>query len=148
MISPVRVYVLAANTVREAIRSRVLYVLVFFAILLIGSGVLLDAHLRRGRADPAGHRARGDPAVRAALAISIGIGLVHRDVERRTIFTILSKPVSRTEFLLGKYLGLVATIWLQVAVMGVAFAGSRCSRAPRSRSRSGSRCCWPPSSSR
>jgi ABC-type transport system involved in multi-copper enzyme maturation permease subunit len=43
-------------------------------------------------------------------------------VERRTIYTILSKPISRGEFLLGKYLGLVATIWLQVAIMGVAFA--------------------------
>jgi ABC-type transport system involved in multi-copper enzyme maturation permease subunit len=124
MISPVRIGVLAANTMREAIRSRVLYVLVFFAILLIGSGMLLSTltYVEGERI----LQGIGLAAIRlfgAALAIFIGIGLIHRDVERRTIFTILSKPVSRAEFLLGRYLGLVGTIWLQVVVMGAAFAG-------------------------
>jgi len=52
----------------------------------------------------------------------VGIGLIHGEVERRTIYTILSKPVSRTDFLLGKWLGLVLTTWMQLAFMGVAFA--------------------------
>ncbi len=50
------------------------------------------------------------------------MGLSHKGVDRRTIYTIWSKPISRAEFLLGKYLGLVATIWLQVAIMVAAFA--------------------------
>ncbi|MCL4684556.1 ABC transporter permease [Myxococcota bacterium] len=118
-----RIVTLAANTMREAIRSRVLYTLLFFAVVLIGTSVLL-ATLTYVE----GHRilqSVGFAAIRlfgAAIAIFVGIGLIHREVERRTIYTILSKPISRAEFLLGKYLGLVATIWLQVAIMGLAFA--------------------------
>lgn len=123
MISPTRVSALAANTMREAIRSKVLYTLLFFAVLLIGTGVLLStlSYVEGQRI----LQSVGLAAIRlfgAAIAISVGIGLIHREVERRTIYTILSKPISRGEFLLGKYLGLVATIWLQVAIMGAAFA--------------------------
>jgi ABC-type transport system involved in multi-copper enzyme maturation permease subunit len=114
---------LATNTMREAIRSRVLYTLLFFAVVLIGTGVLLStlSYVESTRI----LQSVGLAAIRlfgAAIAIFIGIGLIHREVERRTIYTILSKPISRAEFLLGKYLGLVATIWLQVAIMGAAFA--------------------------
>ena len=56
-----------------------------------------------------------------AIAIFIGIHLIHREVDRRTVYTILSKPISRAEFLIGKYLGLILTIWLQMAIMVVAF---------------------------
>ncbi len=123
MISPIRVTTLATNTMREAIRSRVLYTLLFFAVVLIGAGVLLSTltYVESARM----LQSVGLAAIRlfgAAIAIFIGIGLIHREVERRTIYTILSKPISRAEFLLGKYLGLVATIWLQVAIMGAAFA--------------------------
>jgi len=120
--APSRVAVLAGNTMREAIRSRVLYTLLFFAVLLIGTGVLLSTLTYVEREHIL--QSVGLAAIRlfgAAIAIFLGIGLVHREVERRTIFTILSKPISRTEFLLGKYLGLVATIWLQLAIMAVAF---------------------------
>jgi ABC-type transport system involved in multi-copper enzyme maturation permease subunit len=122
MISPARVVTLAGNTMREAIRSKVLYTLLFFAVLLIGTGVLLST-LTYVESDRV-LQSVGLAAIRlfgAAIAIFIGIGLIHREVERRTIYTILSKPISRAEFLLGKYLGLVATLWLQVAIMGVAF---------------------------
>ena len=123
MTSAVRVGVIAANTVREAIRSRVLYTLLFFAVLLIGTGVLLSTltYVEGERI----LQSIGLAAIRlfgAAIAIFVGIGLIHREVERRTIYTILSKPISRSEFLLGKTLGLVATIWLQLAIMGAAFA--------------------------
>jgi ABC-type Na+ efflux pump permease subunit len=67
----------------------------------------------------------------AAIAIFVGVGLIHKEVERRTIYTILSKPVSRSEFLLGKYAGLVATLWIQVAIMAAGFvAVSALSGAP------------------
>ena len=123
MTSVLRVGVIAANTVREAIRSRVLYTLLFFAVLLIGTGVLLSTltYVEGERI----LQSIGLAAIRlfgAAIAIFVGIGLIHREVERRTIYTILSKPISRSEFLLGKTLGLVATIWLQLAIMGAAFA--------------------------
>jgi ABC-2 family transporter protein len=56
-----------------------------------------------------------------AIAIFVGIHLIHREVDRRTVYTILSKPLSRGEFLLGKFFGLVLTIWLQMAIMGAVF---------------------------
>jgi len=119
----VRVLTLAGNTVREAVRNRVLYTLVFFAVALIGTGVLLStlSYVEQERI----LQDVGLAAIRlfgVAIAIFVGVGLIHREVDRRTIYTILSKPVSRTEFLLGKYLGLVATLWLQVAIMAAAFA--------------------------
>jgi ABC-type transport system involved in multi-copper enzyme maturation permease subunit len=54
-------------------------------------------------------------------AILLGINLLHREVERRTLYTILSRPMSRTVFLCGKYLGLVATTWLMLLCMAVVF---------------------------
>jgi ABC-type transport system involved in multi-copper enzyme maturation permease subunit len=122
VISPSRVQTLAVNTVREAVRSRVLYVLLFFALVLIGTGVLLStlSYVERERI----LQDVGLAAIRlfgAAIAIFVGVGLIHREVDRRTIFTILSKPVSRAEFLVGKFVGLVVTLWIQVAIMAAGF---------------------------
>ena len=127
-----RISAIATNTLREAIRNRVLYTLLFFALALIGTGVLLSS-LSYVESDRILQDV-GFAAIRVfavAIAIFVGIGLVHREVDRRTIFTILSKPISRSEFLLGKYAGLLLTLWLQIAVMGLGFAGiSWLSEAP------------------
>jgi len=118
-----RILAIAMNTVREAIRHRVLYTLLFFALALIGTGMLLStlSYVESERI----LQDVGFAAIRVfavAIAIFVGIGLVHREVDRRTIFTILSKPISRSEFLLGKYVGLLLTIWLQIVVMSLGFA--------------------------
>jgi ABC-type transport system involved in multi-copper enzyme maturation permease subunit len=132
MSSLLRIATLAANTVREAVRNRVLYSLVFFALLLMGTGVLLStlSYVEQERI----LQDVGLAAIRifaAAIAIFVGIGLIHNEVDRRTIYTILSKPLSRSEFLLGKYFGLLATLILQIAIMGVAFvACSLLTKAP------------------
>jgi len=132
VISLPRIWALAANTVREAIRSKLLYTLLFFAILLIASGVLLStlSYVESQRIlQDIGMGATRIFAV--AIAIFVGVGLIYQEVDRRTVYTILSKPISRAEFLLGKYLGLVLTIWLQVAIMVLAFvAVSRATGAP------------------
>src|SRR5262249_45292439 len=119
-----RVAAIAGNTLREAIRNRVLYTLLFFALALIGAGVLLStlSYVERDRI----LQDVGFAAIRVfgvAIAVFVGIGLLHKEVDRRTIFTILSKPIARSEFLLGKYLGLLATLWLQIAVVALGFAG-------------------------
>ena len=116
---------IAANTLRDAVRSKVLYVLLFFAILMIATSAALAtlSYVERERI----LQDIGFGAIRffgAAIAIFVGVGLVHREVDRRTIYTILSKPVSRSAFLAGKYLGLVATLWLEFAVMSACFAGA------------------------
>jgi ABC-type Na+ efflux pump permease subunit len=55
------------------------------------------------------------------MAIFLGVALIPPDIERRTVFTILSKPVERGEFLLGKYLGLCLTLWTSLAAMSLMF---------------------------
>jgi len=122
MNSLMRIQALAVNTFREAIRNKLLYTLLGFGILMIGSGVLL-ATLSYVEVDEI-LQDIGMGAIRffsAGIAIFIGIGLIHDEVDRRTIFTILSKPVSRTEFLVGKWAGLTFTVWLQLGLMALAF---------------------------
>jgi ABC-type transport system involved in multi-copper enzyme maturation permease subunit len=118
-----RVLTIAWNTGREAIRSKLLYTLLFFALVLILASLVLASisYVERDRI----LQDIGFSAIRffaVAISIFVGVGLIHREVERRTVYTILSKPLSRGEFLLGKYVGLVATLWLQAAIMIVAFA--------------------------
>ena len=124
MISPTRMSAIALNTVREAVRSRVLYVLLFFAVTLMLFGIVLSS-LSYVESD----RILQDVALGAmrvfgvAIAIFVGVNLIHKEVDRRTVYTILSKPLTRTEFLLGKYAGLVLTIWLQLGIMVACFLG-------------------------
>jgi Cu-processing system permease protein len=123
---------IAGNTWRDAIRSKVLYVLLFFALLLIGTSAALStlSYVERDRI----LQDVSFGAIRffgAAIAIFVGVGLVHREVDQRTIFTILSKPVERSAFIAGKYLGLVATLWVLLAIMAAWFVGmSLASAAP------------------
>ncbi len=119
-----RIWTLAINTAREAVRNKLLYSLLFFAILMILSGAAMAAlsYIERERI----LQDIGIASIRlfsVAIAIFVGVSLIHKEVERRTVYTILSKPLSRAEFLLGKYFGLVLIIWLQMAVMVLFFAG-------------------------
>ncbi len=120
--SVTRIWIIAVNTVREAIRNKLLYTLLFFSVAIIGTAVLIAS-----LSYVEGERIIQDIGLAAirlfsvGIAIFVGIGLIHGEVDRRTIYTILSKPVSRAEFLLGKFLGLLLTVWLQVILMTVAF---------------------------
>jgi ABC-type transport system involved in multi-copper enzyme maturation permease subunit len=126
---------IAGNTVREAVRSRLLYTLLGFGILLICAGVLLSSlsYVETDRI----LQDVGFAAMRffgVAIALFVGVGLIHKEVERRTIYTILSKPLSRAEFLLGKFWGLALTVWMQLGIMAAAFAAvSWASGAPLGR---------------
>jgi len=118
-----RIFTIAWNTGREAIRSRLLYTLFFFALVLILSSLILAniSYVERNRI----LHDIGMASIRffsVAIAIFVGVGLIHKEVERRTVYTILSKPLSRGEFLLGKYVGLLGTLWLQAAIMVAVFA--------------------------
>ena len=119
-----RIWAVAVNTAREAIRSKFLYTLLFFslAMMLLGSVLSMLSYVERERMvqDFAFASIR---LFSVAIAVFIGVGLIHKEVERRTVYTILSKPLSRAEFLIGKYTGLILIIWLQVAIMASFFAG-------------------------
>jgi Cu-processing system permease protein len=103
-----RIIGLVAGAVfRESVRDRVLYNLVAFALLLIGASLLL-AQLTAGQ-DVKIVKDLGLSAMSAFglfIALFIGIGLVSKEVERRTIYSLLAKPVRRSELVAGKYAGL------------------------------------------
>lgn len=112
----------ALNVFKESVRDRVLYNLVAFAMLLIGVSLLIG-QLTAGQ-DVKIIKDLGLAAIATfglLIAVFIGIGLVWKEVERRSIYSLLSKPMERHEFILGKYAGLALTLFVNVAVMTVAF---------------------------
>ena len=117
-----RILVIGLNTFRENLREKLLYNLVIFALLIIGSSILLQRL-------SLGDRSRlildlGLAAMNifgVLIAIFIGIGLVSKEIEKKTIYTIVSKPVPRYEFLVGKYLGLVITLFVNIVIMLAGF---------------------------
>jgi ABC-type transport system involved in multi-copper enzyme maturation permease subunit len=115
-----RIAAIARNAFREAVRDRVLYNLVLFVLLLTGASIFIS-ELSGGEE----RKVIVDLGLSAMLlfgvfiAIFVGVGLVYKEIERRTIYAVFSKPVGRGEFLVGKYLGLCLTLLVNVVVMGV-----------------------------
>lgn len=115
-----RTLAIARNAFREAVRDRVLYNLVLFVLLLIGGAIFLG-ELSGGQEA----KIIVDLGLSAMLlfgafiAVFVGVGLVYKEIERRTLYAILSKPIGRGQFLLGKYLGLCATLLVNILVMGI-----------------------------
>ena len=102
-----RVVAVAANTYRESVRERVLYNLVFFAILMTLSGLLVRQLSIRQDAKIIKDIGLASMDIFGTLiAMFIGVGLVSKEIERRSIVPLLAKPVSREEFYCGKFLGL------------------------------------------
>ena len=115
--------VIAVNVFRESVRDKVLYNLVLFAILLIGASYMLG-QLTAGQ-DMKIIKDLGLAAISwfgLLIAIFIGIGLVSKEVERRSVYSLLTKPLTRAQFILGKYAGLVFTLVVNLSVMAVALA--------------------------
>jgi ABC-type transport system involved in multi-copper enzyme maturation permease subunit len=113
--------VVALNMFRESVRDKVLYNLVFFALLLIAASYLIG-QLTAGQ-DVKMIKDLGLAATSVFglfIAVFIGIGLVSKEVERRSIYSVLSKPITRWQLLLGKYLGLVLTLAVNLAFMTAA----------------------------
>ncbi len=114
-----RIKAIARNAFREAVRDRVLYNLVLFVLLLTACAIFLS-ELSAGQES----KIIVDLGLSAMLlfgafiAIFVGVGLVYKEIERRTVYAIFSKPIGRGEFLVGKYLGLCLTLLVNVAVMG------------------------------
>jgi ABC-type transport system involved in multi-copper enzyme maturation permease subunit len=114
-----RMIAIARNAFREAVRDRVLYNLVLFVLLLTGAAIFIG-ELSGGQE----RKIIVDLGLSAMLlfgvfiAIFVGVGLVYKEIERRTIYAIFSKPVGRGEFIVGKYLGLCLTLLVNVVVMG------------------------------
>ncbi len=112
---------IALSVFRESVRDKVLYNLLLFAVLLIGASYLLG-QLTAGQ-DMKIIKDLGLSATSIFglfIAVFIGIGLVWKEVERRSIYSLLAKPITRVDFILGKYAGLVLTLLVNLAVMAAA----------------------------
>jgi ABC-type transport system involved in multi-copper enzyme maturation permease subunit len=116
----VKILAIALNTFRESIRDKVLYNLLFFALLLIVVSILF-ATLTIGEQS----KIIMDIGLASInifgvlIAVFLGIGLISKEIEKRTIYTIISKPIARYQFLIGKYLGLILTLSINTLIMGV-----------------------------
>jgi ABC-type transport system involved in multi-copper enzyme maturation permease subunit len=112
------VWTVAMNTFREAVRDRVLYNLVFFALLMMGAAILvgqISIGIEESVIVSLGLSAIS--VIGIFIAVFIGVGLVSKEMEKRTLYALLAKPVERWEFLLGKYGGLVMTLTVNTAAM-------------------------------
>jgi ABC-type transport system involved in multi-copper enzyme maturation permease subunit len=114
---------IARNTFRENIRDKILYNLILFALIMILSAIALG-QLTLGHED----KVIVDLGLSSIsifgtlVAIFIGISLVYKELERRTVYSLLAKPIHRHEFILGKYLGLLCTLFVNVVVMAFGVA--------------------------
>ncbi len=117
-----RVLAIALHNFRESVRERVLYNLIVFALLLIGAAILFGK-ISVGVAQIilVNLGLTSISIFGLFMAIFIGIGLVAKEIDRRTIYSILSKPVRRWEFIVGKFLGLFVTLVVNTAIMTAGF---------------------------
>jgi len=117
-----RIGVIAYNTFREAVRDRVLYNLIVFALLMVASSFLfsqISIGIERLILVNLGLTAIS--VFGFVIATFIGIGLVSKEMEKRTLYTILSRPLGRWEFILGKFFGLAGTLVVNVFLMALGF---------------------------
>ena len=109
---------IALNTYRETVRDKVLYNLVLFALLMILSSFILAKISVYQEIKIIKDLGLASISIFGmVIAIFIGIGLVSKEIDKRTLYSLLPKPISRVQFLLGKYFGLCLTLFVNVAIM-------------------------------
>ncbi|HEY9652677.1 MAG TPA: ABC transporter permease [Coleofasciculaceae cyanobacterium] len=117
-----RIWVIASNGFREVIRDRVLYLIGFFALLLVMALRLLPEiaattedkiFLDLGLA--------AIEVLGVIVAVFVGTGLINKEIEKRTVLVLIAKPLSRAEFIIGKHLGLSGVLTVLVAATTVIY---------------------------
>lgn len=113
-----KILAIGLNTFREAIRNKVLYSLLVFASLVILASVAFGALSVHEEARLTTDLGLGGMSIfLIVIAIFIGVNLVYKELERKTVYTLLPKPIHRYQFVLGKYVGLSLTLFVQLLVM-------------------------------
>ena len=113
-----KIAVIALNTFRESVRDRVLYNLILFVLLLVCASVFIsELSINQETKFIATLGLSSMLVFGALIAIFIGVGLVYKEIDKRTIYNLLSKPVHRHQFIVGKYFGLCMTLLVNSAVM-------------------------------
>ena len=117
-----KIRAIAFHTLKEAIRDRILYLILFFAVICIGFSRLLALLTIGDRVKIIKDVGLSSLSLFGALmAILIGTGLVYKEIDKKTIYTLLSKPIHRYQFLLGKFFGLVLTLFIMLLLMSIIF---------------------------
>lgn len=132
-----RIWAVARNTFREAVRNKVLHSLFFFAVVLIVSALALgELSLHEDQRMIRDVGLFGVDLFGVLIAVFVGVNLLYKELSLKTVYTILPKPIARSEFVLGKWLGVVLTLAVQMAAMGavlglvLAFEGGRAAVSP------------------
>ena len=113
-----RAGIVALNTFREAVRDRVLYNLVFFALAMIAASILVgQVSIGIEEMVIVSLGLSAISVIGLLMAVFIGVGLVSKEMDKRTLYAILAKPVRRWEFLLGKFGGLLLTLTVNTVAM-------------------------------
>jgi ABC-type transport system involved in multi-copper enzyme maturation permease subunit len=119
-----KIAAITLNTFREAVRDRILYAILIFALVMLAGSTILVTISVGGEVKIIKDLGLTSISIFGTLiAIFLGIGLVSKEIERRTVYTIITKPIHRYQFILGKYLGLVLTLLVNVAVMALGLLG-------------------------
>ena len=113
---------IAVNTFKEAVRNKILYNLIFFALIMMAFSLVLDQATIGQR-----NKIIKDLGLASInlfgviIAIVVGINLVYKELEKRTIYPLLAKPVRRSSFLVGKYFGILLTLVIETLLMSFFF---------------------------
>ena len=114
------IWSVARNTFTEAIRDRILYSLILFAIVMILSSLVfvsISAEQYNRIVKDLGLTAIS--LIGIVISVFLGMGLVYKEIEKKTVYNIFSKPIRRREFIIGKYLGLSFTILVNTVAMAL-----------------------------
>ena len=117
--------IVAVNTFREAVRDRVLYNLIFFALMMMAAAVLVGGvsiGIERDVMVNLGLTAISIFGI--VMAIFIGVGLVYKEIEKRTLYSVLAKPIQRWQFLVGKFVGLLLTLVVNTVLMAIGLSAA------------------------
>jgi ABC-type transport system involved in multi-copper enzyme maturation permease subunit len=115
-----KIFTIAKNTFREAVRDRILYNLVLFVLLITASAIFLGELTDGKEARTIVNLGLSAMLVFGAfISIFVGVSLVSKEIEKKTIYAIFSKPIGRGEFIIGKYFGLCLTLLVNILVMGI-----------------------------
>src|ERR1700734_4440231 len=110
--------VVAINTFREAVRDRVLYNLLFFALVMIAASILVgEISIGISRLVIINLGLTAISIFGLVMSIFIGVGLVYKEIEKRTLYSLLAKPIKRWEFIVGKFGGLLLTLAVNTTFM-------------------------------
>lgn len=121
-MNPTRVFTIGSNVFREVVRDRILYIIALYALLL-GGAVMLIPQIAGGAEDKIildfGLAAMN--VLGLIVAVFVGTGLVNKEIEKRTVLVLIAKPISHSEFITGKHLGLASVLGVLVTAMTAIF---------------------------